>query len=157
MLKVYLLWPGKTKEPWIKQGMDFYLKRLRNYYQVTIIETRPSRRQGKRAELSIKDEGKVLLEQIKKVSGEYYVLDIKGREMSSKDLAKLIKENEDTGQNRIVFVIGGAYGIDHEIVKKAKKAISLSKMTFTHEMARLILLEQLYRAASINSGSPYHH
>ncbi len=157
MLKVYLLWPGKTKEPWIKEGLDFYLKRLKNYYQVTIIETRPSRQKGKNPEQSIKEEGRFLLEQIKKIGAECYVLDVKGREISSEGLAKLIKEKEETGQKGIVFVIGGAYGIDEEVLKKANKAISLSKMTFTHEMARLILLEQLYRAASINTGSPYHH
>ncbi len=137
--------------------MDFYLKRLKNYYQVTIIETKPSRQKGKNPEQSIREEGKFLLEQVKKIGGECHVLDVNGREISSEGLARLVKEKEDAGQKRIVFVIGGAYGIDKEVAKRANRTISLSRMTFTHEMARLILLEQLYRAASINAGSPYHH
>jgi len=157
MLKIYLLWPGKTKEPWLKQGIEYYIKRLKNYYQVNVIETRATKQKGIKKEAFIKKEEKYILEAIKKIKAQVIVLDVKGKELSSTQLAEFIKSKQESGSINLLFVIGGAYGLSEDFLKMATLKLSLSKLTFTHEMSRLILVEQLYRAATIINGSPYHH
>ncbi len=157
MLKIYLLWPGKTKEPWLRQGIEYYIKRLKNYYQVNVIETRAAKQKNAQKEQLIKKEEAYITDAIKKLKGQLIILDIKGAELNSTELAKFIEAKQNYGVTSLIFVIGGAYGLSENFLKKADFKLSLSKLTFTHEMSRLILIEQLYRAASIIKGSPYHH
>lgn len=132
-MKIKIIAVGKIKEQWIKSGIDEYLKRLRN---IEIIEIKDS----------IK---KFEMEKIKTMCrGKVYVLDETGREMTSVEFSNIIKDE-------ISFVIGGPDGTDDSL-KKEFELISLSKMTFTHEMARLFLIEQIYRAKTIQDNKNYH-
>ncbi len=103
-------------------------------------------------------ESKYLVKAIEKSKGYNVILDNnKGKKMSSEGFAHFIKIKQDHGISTFVFVIGGSYGLSDQVLGRADMLLSLSDMTFTHEMARVILMEQLYRAAAINAGSPYHH
>ena len=156
MLKIYLLWPGKTKEKWLQTGIEFYLKRLKNYYQVKLIATRASKGSKKRRADILKTEA-AFLKKALPAHGYKVALAVEGKPMTSRGLASFLKGLENAGERNLTFVIGGPYGLSGEFLNECNFSLRLSRMTFTHEMSRLILLEQLYRASSINAGSPYHH
>lgn len=141
--KIKLICVGKVKEPYIKTGIDEFLKRIKPLSKLEIIELNDD---------GIKKESIKILEYN---SQNTYIFDAKGKQYSSEEFAEFIKKNE-TEMNEIIFIIGGPEGIDEKIKSKFK-TISLSKMTFTHEMTRLFLLEQIYRASMINSGRTYYH
>ncbi len=155
-MKIYLLWPGKTKAGWLQDGIDFYLKKLGNYYQVKQTATRAARGKGKRKAEILEREAGFMRKAAAKRSFTV-ALDLKGKPLSSEELAGFIKKVEERGERNLTFMIGGAYGMAPGLLSDCNFRMSLSRMTFTHEMSRLILLEQLYRAACINAGSPYHH
>jgi 23S rRNA (pseudouridine1915-N3)-methyltransferase len=157
MLKIHLLWPGKTKEKWLRDGINFYIKRIKNYYQVNQIETRAASGKIKNREQALDIEAKGLERAMLSLSSRLVVLDVEGKDISSEGLADFLKDLEYYGTGDVMFVIGGAYGLAKQIIDRADLRLSMSRMTFTHEMSRLILVEQIYRAATINAGSPYHH
>jgi 23S rRNA (pseudouridine1915-N3)-methyltransferase len=146
MAKIKLVWVGKTKERYLSDGISRYLKFLAPMAQVSIIEIKESK--GGKKEDALAEEAKKIFKQTR----EYYLLDERGREFSSVGFAQFLKE-----KNSIDFVIGGPFGVSAETREKAKGSIALSKMTLTHEMARLLFLEQLYRAYTILKGKEYHH
>jgi len=113
--------------------------------QVSLVEIKEEKGRQKQAALAIE------ARKIMKQTGDYYLLDEKGRELTSVEFAYFLK-----GQHAVDFVIGGPFGVAVEVKEKAKGSISLSRMTLTHEMARLVLLEQLYRAFTILKGKEYH-
>lgn len=156
-MKITLIWPGKTKEDFIKSGIAKYIKYIRPMAKVEIIEVK----EAKGGEISgygkgLDEEGRRILEQAKKGTGGagpgYVLLDERGKQMTSPEFAKFM---ENSGGGR--FVIGGAYGVSSEVRQKAAFTLSLSKMTLPHELARVVLLEQIYRGLSISSGKGYHH
>ncbi len=155
-MKITLLWPGKTREAWLQQGISAYIKRLGHYYQLELVETRAGSIRGRRPNEVMEAEANLLIRAVPK-GARVAVLDIKGHSMSSEALASLMRKEGDCGTRNLCFIIGGAYGLSDQVISMAQWRISLSPMTFTHEMARLILTEQLYRAATINAGEPYHH
>ena len=149
------LFPGKTKETYIANGIDEYLKRLRHFVpaKIRIIKEkhRPTTKQSSK-NIAVHQN---ILDQVQK--GSYLIiLDMKGKLLNSEDLAGLITKWQDEAKNHITFVVGGHLGVPAEILKKAGLVISLSPMTFTHDMARLLLIEQLYRGFTIMAGSGYH-
>lgn len=146
MMKVRIVWVGRTKEVYINAGINRYLKLLKNSINLKIIEVRDER--GKEYQKTIIEEGKRILRQ----TSSYVLVDELGIEMSSKQFASFL-----SGRDAIDFVIGGHYGVSDEVRNNSSLAISLSKMTFTHEMARLIFLEQLYRSVTIIKGMDYHY
>ncbi len=148
MIKVDFLVIGKTKEKWIQQGIDKYLKRLKAYAQVSIHEL-PDIEKSKRKESK-------LLQQLN-TRDVLVLLDEKGKEFTSIEGAKWLDKVLMNCSGRLVFAIGSAYGFTDEEYQRANHLMSLSKMTFTHEMVRVFFLEQLYRLLSIQKGSPYHH
>lgn len=138
---------GKIKEKYMSQAIDDYVKRLGRYCKVDIIETNE--------ETSVEKEGENLLNRIPK--GSYVVvLDLKGKELDSLEFAKVFDKAQINGYSRFTFVIGGSDGISDEVRKQADMLLCMSKMTFTHQMARLIILEQIYRAMKINNNETYH-
>jgi 23S rRNA (pseudouridine1915-N3)-methyltransferase len=153
-MKIELIVLGKTNEAYLATGIDDFKKRLQRYCEVTIKVVKEKR--GKIADkVRIATEGRQLLEQI--VPNSLIVaLDRTGRQISSLELADNIDRWRDSGRNTISFVIGGPLGLSAEVLQRAEMIISLSKMTFTHEMARLILFEQLYRGFAILAGTKYH-
>lgn len=156
-MKAVLLSIGKTDNPIYTQLIDDYKKRL-NFYIPFETEFLPGIKIRKN--ISEKEqksmEGTAILNWLQK--GDYVVLlDDKGKQYTSTELARFMEIKSHVVSKRIVFVIGGPYGFSEDIYKRANEKISLSKMTFTHQMVRLIFVEQLYRAMTILNNEPYHH
>ncbi len=150
---------GKLKEKYLKQGIDEYLKRLGSYAKVEIIEVADEKAPENLSEVEmeqVKDkEGERILA---KISDDTYViiLAIQGKMLSSEELAREIDQLATYGKSKIAFIIGGSLGLSKAVEKRADYALSFSKMTFPHQLMRLVLVEQIYRAFRINRGEPYH-
>lgn len=154
-MKIELLFLGKTKEPYLQQGIDDYSARLAQYSQVELVEIKLKKQRGKSAD-EIRDyESRLLDKRIR--PGSYRVaLDGCGRNYSSEAFADFITDLENRAVKTLSFVIGGPLGLARAQRDQADSVLSLSAMTFTHDMVRLLLLEQLYRAYAIKAGSQYH-
>ena len=145
-MKIRIFWVGRTKERYLQEGIDRYLKLLGPLSRVSIAEIKEEK--GKAREKALQEEGRRILKQAQ----AYVLLDERGRELSSEELAGFLRE-----RGSLDFVIGGPYGVSDEVRTHAGDTISLSRMTFTHEMVRVLFLEQLYRAMTIIKGKEYHH
>jgi 23S rRNA (pseudouridine1915-N3)-methyltransferase len=154
MMQIRILAVGKVKEDYLQKGIAEYLKRLRPYARIEVEEVtdEPLDAGLKRAP---EREGERLLKRIK--DDEYLVvLDRQGRMFPSEELAQMTLDWEMTGK-KVVFIIGGAAGLSSGVVQRADLKLSFSKLTFPHQLFRLILVEQIYRAFKIARGEPYHH
>ena len=147
-MKINLVTIGKLKEKFLVEGVEEYLRRIKNFAKVDVREISECR--------TVDEEGKKLLAQVPRDSF-LIVLDVAGVEFSSEQLAEKISALTLRGVSDITFLIGGAFGLSDEVRKAANFRLSLSQMTFTHQMARLIIVEQIYRAFKINRGEPYHY
>ncbi len=153
-MKYEILFLGKTKETFLAEGIAEYLKRLKHYTRVEIKTIKSKKMQGP-DDIVKEKEGNILLNNI--ASSSYIVaLDSQGKKYTSTGFASMISSWEQSGFKQIVFIIGGPLGLSQEILSKANIKMSLSEMTFTHDMVRLFLLEQLYRAYTIKAGEKYH-
>jgi len=156
-MKLAVLCMGKTRERFIQEGIAKYLRYLKPYVDAEFRELREEKIPDlKDAPLVRKKEA----EKIVKAAppGAYLVaLDERGREFTSHEFAQFLNDRLESGVREIAFVIGGAMGLDEGITGKANAVLALSRWTFTHEMARLVLLEQLYRAFTIIKGKTYHY
>jgi 23S rRNA (pseudouridine1915-N3)-methyltransferase len=146
MAKIKIVWVGKTKERYLAEGINKYLKFLMPMAQISIVEVKEEK--GRQNKDALDEEARKIMRQTR----DYYILDERGREFSSVGFAQFLKDKDS-----IDFVIGGPFGVSAEVKEIAKGSIALSKMTLTHEMARLLFLEQLYRAYTILKGKEYHH
>lgn len=148
-MKFRFVWIGKTKDKNYRALQDEYLQRLSHFVKCEVVEIRDS------APHETKEiEGKRILEKLNQ-SSFVCLLDVFGRKISSHELAKEVEKWQNAGTKEISFVIGGADGISPEVAARANNMLSLSFLTFTHEMARVIVMEQLYRAYTIIKGFPY--
>jgi 23S rRNA (pseudouridine1915-N3)-methyltransferase len=150
---------GKIKEKFLREGIAEYEKRLRPYVKLGIIELaeekRPASASPATESAALEKEGQRILAAI--TEGTLVIaLDIKGQSWMSEDMADAFRVWELAGRSHVAFVIGGDLGLSPAVLLRSDLRLSLSKMTFTHPMARLLLLEQVYRACRINSGEPYH-
>ena len=150
---------GKIKEKYLKMGIDEFKKRLSKYCKLDIIELDDEKAPEKLSEkemIMVKDkEGKKILSKVK--DNSYVIaLAIDGKNLSSEELADKISDLTVRGNSSITFVIGGSLGLSDAVLDRADYKLSFSKMTFPHQMMRLILLEQIYRAFRINNNEPYH-
>ena len=150
---------GKIKEKWMRQGIDEYLKRLSPMAKVEILspdeEKMPENPSPAMKEKVMEKEGDKLLKYLK--DGDFLILlDLKGKPVTSEGLADILRRKMVSGTSCFFFMIGGPYGNGENIRKRANLKISISTMTFTHQMARLILAEQVYRAMKIIRHEPYH-
>ncbi len=156
-MKVVFLCIGKTTKSFLLEGELEYLKRLKHYVQLDYVVIP-----------DVKNKSNLTVEQLKGKEGNEFIsrmektdylilLDENGKGMSSIDFSSFLKLKMMEGNKRIVFAVGGAFGFSEEMLELAKDKISLSKMTFSHQMVRMIFLEQLYRAFTIQKGEPYHH
>lgn len=156
-MKIILVSIGNVKEPALKQLLERYTGRIPFYMpfeHVVIPDIKASR--SLTPDLQKSREGDVLLSKVEK--GDYLVLfDERGRMLTSRELAGFIDRKANTLQRNLIFVIGGPYGFSNEVYDRADMLLSLSKMTFTHEMAIVLAAEQLYRSQTILRGEPYHH
>ena len=156
-MKIQLIAISKTNQQFVKQGLDEFHKRLEHYYPFEL-EIIPDIKNTKN--LSVEQiktkEGELILQSFQ--TGDYIILlDERGKEFTSGQFAEFIEKKSHTGVKRLVFVIGGAFGFSSAVYEAAQEKISLSKMTFPHQLIRLIFVEQLYRAMTILHGEPYHH
>jgi 23S rRNA (pseudouridine1915-N3)-methyltransferase len=153
-LKLTIYSVGKTNESYIKEGIEQFTKRIGHYYPIDWQLITPSKltepAQIKKAEAAN------ILKSLA-VTDVLILLDEKGKMLSSPGLANLIQQKANQSAQRIVFLIGGAYGVDEEIKKRANFTWSLSELVFPHMLVRLILAEQIYRACSILANEKYHH
>ena len=158
-MKITLVTVGKIKERYVEDAIKEYSKRLGRYCRLDIIQVQDEKTPdgaGEAMERQIKDkEGQRILSNIK--DGAYVIaLAIEGRMLSSEELASRLQKLGVDGISHIVFVIGGSLGLSEEVMRRADFALSFSKMTFPHQMMRVVLLEQVYRSYRIMAGEPYH-
>jgi len=158
-MQVHLVAVGKIKEKYLQMGISDYEKRLRPYVKLQIMEIseekRPATTSSAGESAAKIKEGERILAMIPENS--YVIaLDVQGQTWSSEELAGVFRQWELAGQNNLAFVIGGDLGLSHAVLERSDMQLSLSKMTFTHPMARILLLEQIYRAFRILRGEPYH-
>lgn len=156
-MKTTLLVIGKTDKGYLKEGIDIYTKRLFHYipFEIKIIPELKNNRNFT-PEQHKEREGELILNQVQ-LSDNLVLLDENGKEFSSVGFSKWVEKQMVGGVKHLVFVIGGPYGFSPAVHERANGEISLSKMTFSHQMARLIFIEQLYRAMTIIKGEPYHN
>ena len=154
-MRFEFLFVGKTKEPYLARGIEDFAKRLSRYIKVEIKTVKEGRiKKGEPENFLIEEESEKLMQS---VQGSYLIsLDRTGIQMDSLTLAKQMERWEMQGLKKISFAIGGHLGLSAKILKKSDFVLSLSPMTFTHEMTRMLLLEQLYRACTIKAGEKYH-
>ena len=153
-MKVECIFVGKTSELYLADGITDFSKRLGRYSQVSVKIVKDSKSKASVAETR-KIEGQGILKAVSK-SAYLVALDPKGKSFSSETFAQQISQWQLQNKKIVSFIIGGSNGLSSEVLQKADYKLSLSEMTFTHDMSRLILLEQLYRAYSILAGSQYH-
>ena len=156
-MKIALLTVGKTDVNWVKQGLDIYMSRLKHYIPFSITEIPELKNVSSLSKDQIKTkEGELILKNIKPTD-DVILLDEHGKQYGSVEFATLLQNKINYEGKDIVFVIGGAYGFSEPVYNRANSKISLSKMTFSHQMVRAIFAEQIYRAFTIMRGEPYHH
>ncbi len=156
-MKVTFLLVGKTTFPFVNEGESLYEKRLKFYVNYKRIEIPELKGVSALSEAQIKEkEGELILKNIKP-NEELILLDERGKLYTSENWAHHLEKKMTNSGKDIVFVVGGAYGFSENVYKRASELISLSKMTFSHQIIRVIFLEQLYRAFTIMKGEPYHH
>lgn len=156
-MKITLLQIDKTDVSWVSEGFEVYEKRLKHYIPFTVQTiVFPKANRNKSFEQQKKEEAVLLLKELDKFD-HIILLDEKGKTYSSKKFSEQLNKLSLSGKKHIVFVIGGPYGFDESIYAKANDKLSLSEMTFSHQMIRVFFAEQLYRAFSILKGEKYHH
>ena len=156
-MKITLAVIGKTEVGFVRQGIEEYVKRLQHYVQFNIQyvgDVKGTRNMSEAQQQTA--EGKALLSTLE-TSDHVVLLDEHGTERTSMDFSQWLQRRMASGVKRLVFVVGGPYGFSEAIYERANEKISLSKMTFSHQLVRLIFAEQLYRACTINKNEPYHH
>lgn len=155
-MKITLLTMGRTDVQWVRDGLDIYVSRLAHYVNFSLVEIPQLKKVSSLSKDQIKlKEGESLLSYIRP-SDEVVLLDERGARYSSIEFSTLLRKKLNAGRD-LTFVIGGAYGFSEALYGRADWKISLSPMTFSHQMVRVIFAEQLYRAFTIINGEPYHH
>jgi 23S rRNA (pseudouridine1915-N3)-methyltransferase len=148
---------GKSHEAYIKDGVLDFTKRISRYYPVDWNIIPVPRNSGMLSEMDLKKREGEIVSQWLKVDDYLIALDEKGKEFSSVELAGFLQQRANEGSKNLVFLIGGAFGLDEAILSRAKLKWSLSRLTFPHQLVRLILCEQVYRACTILQNEKYHH
>lgn len=158
-MRFYVVCIGKLKDAYLRDGVAEFVKRMRPYGGFTITELNESKIGDKPSDADRKqvvaEEGERLLKAVPK-SAYTVLLDVYGKTMSSEDLAKTVAKLEVDGVSDMAFIVGGAFGVSDELRRSVNYKLSFSPMTFTHQMVRLLLVEQIYRASKINRNEPYH-
>ncbi len=156
-MKINLIVVGKTKSHYLQDGEANFTKRLKHYCKCSELIIPNIKNAGNLSKKELKEkEGRLILDSLK--NSDYVILlDDKGITLSSIEFSKFLNKKMVSSTNELVFIIGGAFGFSKKVYEKADLKMSLSKMTFSHQMVRLIFKEQLYRAFTIQKGEKYHH
>lgn len=156
-MKITLISLGATQENYLKEGIAIFEKRIRHYISFEMMFLNGPRNTKNQSENVQKEsEGKIILPLLEKIDHPV-LLDVSGKHIDSIGFSKLLQQNMNKGIRNLGFVIGGPYGFSEEVYQAVPDRISLSSMTFSHQLIRLIFVEQLYRAFTIIRGEPYHH
>ncbi|MBK9327785.1 MAG: 23S rRNA (pseudouridine(1915)-N(3))-methyltransferase RlmH [Sphingobacteriales bacterium] len=154
-MKIEIWWIGKTFQDFTHKGYTEFLKRIERFTPVSIIEITDTKERSNPVAVK-KAEAEKILSRLKQ-DDFLVLLDERGKSLTSVEFAQFIVKKENLSTKKIIFLIGGAYGFDEKVYDRANDKISLSKMTFSHQLIRLIFMEQLYRAYTIMHGFPYHN
>ena len=156
-MNIKLIFVGKTEEKYLREGIEIFEKRLKNYINFEMIII-PSLKDTKSLSPQIvkEKEGELILKQVSKYD-KIILFDEKGLEFTSMDYSVFLQKHMNAGVKNLCFVVGGAFGFSDEVYKKADQKVALSKMTFSHQMIRLLIVEQIYRAFTILKNEPYHN
>lgn len=156
-MKILLIVTGKTDEPWLQQGLDVFVRRIGFYvpFEMKVLPDIKNSKNLTRNELKAKEAEQLL--PVLDGKNEIFLLDERGMEYSSREFSGFIDRKMVSGCRELNFIIGGPYGFSENVNQKSSGKISLSKLTFSHQMVRLLFVEQLYRAFTIIRGEPYHH
>jgi 23S rRNA (pseudouridine1915-N3)-methyltransferase len=156
-MKITLLLIGKTEDAYLKEGIEKYLKRLQHYIKIDVVEIAELKNtKALTQEQQKMKEAELILKKLS-ATDQVILLDEKGVQLTSPQFADYLDKKAISSVNNLVFIVGGPYGFDQSIYQRASDKISLSRMTFSHQMVRLFFVEQLYRAFTIIKGEPYHH
>ena len=156
-MKITLLTVGRTDVAWVREGLELYVSRLKHYVRFSLVEIPELKNAASLSQDQIRErEGDLILGALG-TSDEVALLDEHGRQYRSVEFARFLGDRMNRGGKDLVFVIGGAYGFAQKVYDRAASRLSLSAMTFSHQMVRAIFAEQLYRAFTILRGEPYHH
>ena len=156
MKSIRLIWVGKTQEPYLRSGINAYMKKLSHYIKIDSYEIKPAQYSSGTVKKWRRQETENMMKNMD-ASELNILLDQNGARQTSKGLAECFEKQISHGIYRANFFIGGAFGIDKSVLPSGIQYLSLSEMTFTHQMVRLFLLEQIYRAFTIIRGEPYHN
>lgn len=156
-MKITLLTIGKTEDAYLKEGIEKYLKRLKHYIRFEITELPELKNTKALSEAQQKAKEAELLFKNLASTDHVILLDENGVELSSQKFSDMLNKKMIASVQNLVFIIGGPYGFDESIYQRANEKLSLSRMTFSHQMVRLFFAEQVYRAFTILKGEPYHH
>ena len=158
-MRIKIITVGKLKEKYLVQGINEYMKRLTSYAKVEIVEVPDEKAPEKLSEAEmLQVKGKERQRILAKINeNEYvFVLAINGKQFSSEEFSKEIEQLGISGKSHITFVIGGSLGLSDEVLKRSQKQMSFGKLTYPHQLMRLVLVEQIYRGFRIMKGEPYH-
>jgi 23S rRNA (pseudouridine1915-N3)-methyltransferase len=156
-MKLVLLMTGKTDEAWLREGVAEYEKRISRYTRFEIITLPDVKNAGNRSSSWVKEkEAEKILASVKS-DDQVVLLDEHGREYSTVEFVSFIRHTTMLQKKRMVFIIGGPWGFHESVTARADNMLSLSKLTFSHQLVRLLFAEQLYRVLSVIAGDPYHH
>lgn len=156
-MKLVLLVTGKTDEKWLREGVEEYSRRIARYIRFEIVTLPDVKNPGNRQQEMVKEkEGERILSFLGS-DDMVVLLDERGKAYSTLEMAGFLRESMQTSRKRIVFLVGGPWGFSEAVKKRADHIMSLSRLTFSHQMVRLLFTEQLYRALSVIAGGPYHH
>jgi len=156
-MKISLICIGRTEETWIKEGMNIYVSRLKHYFPFTCAEIPALKQVGNIVPLKQKEKEGELILRATEGCDKVFLLDEKGKEYNSMEFSALLQKQMNGSVKHLAFVIGGPFGFSDEVYARCPGRIAFSKMTFTHQMIRLICTEQIYRGATILKGEKYHH
>ena len=156
MKSIRLIWVGKTQEPYLRRGINAYMKKLSHYIKIDSYEIKPAQYISGNVKKWRRQETENMMKKMNASELNIFLVQ-NGERQTSKGLALRFEQQMSLGISRVNFFIGGAYGIDKSILPSGIQFLSLSEMTFTHQMVRLFLLEQIYRAFTIIRGEPYHN
>ena len=156
-MEIKLITVGKTDVQWVREGLELYASRLKHYIPFSVVEIPELKKVSALSRQQImQKEGELILKHLS--PGDHLILlDEHGREFRSMEFAEHLEHLLSMGGKNLVFVVGGAFGFSDAVYARAHSKISLSRMTFSHQMVRIIFAEQLYRAFTILKGEPYHH
>lgn len=157
MPKLRVIWVGKTKRGYAQQGVDHFRKRIKPLADLEIVEIRAASHSGREKDAALNAESAAILKKLGTRGKNFFLLDDRGRQPSSRELAEMLEAAAMNDDQSVTFVLGGAYGVDARVKSAVSETISLSRLTFPHQLARVVLLEQLYRALTLAAGHNYHH